>query len=194
MGLRSKETLWKNWHYENRQIVCWAFPWVSTILIPVQITPREREKIMLSSARDESTMLRILALALLALTVSADTLPKNVDLRVYVALGPLCDNKFKTMTGTLRLQAEQAFAAAEGKLLSDFPNRYLVDPGQALGARFLEDGERRKLLSVCPVCKDASNWLRCVKNKCSGGGRRLVSVDTRSLGRGTTIDQVSQTC
>lgn len=42
-----------------------------------------------------------------------------------------------------------------------------------------EDPEdKRKLISVCPECRDASNWKRCVKNRCLDRrrNRRLVKV------------------
>jgi len=85
------------------------------------------------------------------------------------------------------LNSDDVFSEVILKFNELVPGMEDIEPGQPyINSRGTGNGKnrngkvRRRLLTVCPKCKKASNWKKCIKNKCKGGGRRRVLVKAKN--------------
>ena len=126
-------------------------------------------------------------------------LPKYLDIKIMVHWKNQCDG-YTNLTQRIIDDAEYLFPEVEAEFDSRTCGRTWIDPEGRM--RFLRDvagkdalQEDRELITICKRCWDATNWRRCVKNRCSGSGRRRILVsygDDRQLGKPEKVDGVEE--
>lgn len=138
--------------------------------------------------------LSLITLSLLSAFASATKMPEMVDISLYTLLGGFCPGVTEITEWQMQsgdeffqfLMDEFDMEEPEGAWIEPLDEEEAIEAeaemfnlrGNNGNHHGKKRGNQRNLqIDVCKRCKDASNWRRCIRNKCSSSNRRLSDVD-----------------